>query len=65
MISEKEMQSETSRAANAIDRWELPKKSLEAKRAALRFGQFDANRKMWFWLYYSKIMARIRAEGVE
>jgi len=55
-----DMHIETTRAANAVDFWELPKASLEAKRAALVFDAYCPQRKQWFWMYYSKIMQRIR-----
>lgn len=61
-MSEDDMRSETTRAANALDVWELPKASLEAKRAALKFYNAGDNRKFWFWMYYSKVMARLRVE---
>jgi hypothetical protein len=64
-MTEADIRSETERAANALDLWELPKASVEAKRAAMRFDAYCPQRKHWFWMYYSKIMARIRAEGVE
>lgn len=59
-MTQADMDSETTRAANAVDTWELPKASLEAKRAALKFYNAGDNRKFWFWMYYSKIMKRIR-----
>jgi len=61
-MSQADMNSETTRAVDAIDTWELPKKSVEAKGAALKFYEIGDNRKVWFWMYYSKIMARLRAE---
>lgn len=61
-MSEADMCSETTRAANALDSWELPKAGIEAKRAAILFDAFCPQRKQWLWMYYSKIMARLRAE---
>jgi hypothetical protein len=61
MITEKEMQSETTRAANALDVWELPKASYDARMKAKKF-YYDPYMKFWYWLYWTKIVARMRAE---